>query len=70
MNLKEFSKEVELQRFYSGLGKHAFAKKIGINYRTYMSFVKQDRPLWDKNLALIVEFMKSAGKEYIKNNER
>ncbi len=64
MNLKDFSKEVELQRFYMDMGKHAFAKAIGINYRTYVSFTKQDRPLWPKNLALIVAFMKSIGKEY------
>lgn len=64
MNLKDFAKKVELKRFLMDMGRHEFAKAIGINYRTYMSFVKGERVPWTKNLDLIVAFMEKDGKKY------
>ncbi len=61
MNIREFIKTIELQRFMLGYGMLKFSKFLGINYHTYNSFKKQDKRTQPKTIKILLEFALSKG---------
>lgn len=63
--LKELGKIIEYERFVSGMGKYEFAKKLGIHYHTYSSFIKQDRITHPKTGKIIIDYLLDSGRKDI-----
>lgn len=63
MTLKDVGKMIELERFLMGIGKYKLAAQLGIHYHTYNSFIYQDKRTNSRTGKIIIDFLKSRGKD-------